>query len=221
MVGFRQIGVRTNRCAVGRQPEWGDTMRQTPHALRYVLPLALLTVALLSACSPRAGAISRSTASTPPVAASPAVSPTTAPDAPLSPIAADLARRAQQAIGSLGQQVTATYDPAKKTATITVTLTGDIPFTDPQIASAHTHVELIAYWVMSSAWTSGEPLNEVTALVLGPIQDEYANIITNWYGVAVVEASTARSIAWRSVDPYTVWSRYDQAMLRPSFDLVD
>jgi len=199
-------------------------MRQTPRSLRCWLPLALLVVALLGGCAPQPGSISRTgaaTSSTPSAGAASAATPSATPATPMSPIGADLAARTRQAIGSLGQQVTATYDPEKKAATITVTVTGGIPFTDPQIAAAHTHVELITYWVMSAAWTSGEPLNEVTAIVLGPIQDEYADIITNWYGVAVVEASTARSIAWRSVDPYAVWSRYDQAMLRPSFDLFD
>ncbi len=196
-------------------------MRQTPRSLRRLLPLALLAAALLGGCSPQAGSISRSVTSTPSTEATSTATPAATPAAPMSPIAADLAARAQQAIGSLGQPVTATYDPEKKSATITVTLTGSVPFTDQQVAAAHSHVELITYQVMSAAWTSGEPLSEVTAIVLGPIQDEYADIVTNWYGVAVVKASTARGITWASADPYMVWNRYDQAMLRPSFDLFD
>jgi hypothetical protein len=139
----------------------------------------------------------------------------------VSPVAAQLAARAQQAIGSLGQHVEATYDASKQAATLTVTIAGTTPFTDEQIATAHNRVKVICYWVMSALWSSGAPLREVTAIVLGPMQDAYANIISDWYGVAVVGASDASRIDWPGVGPYTAWGLYDQAMLRVRFDVPD
>jgi fructose-specific phosphotransferase system IIC component len=188
------------------------------------LSLALLMGAMLSGCAPLAGPVSRATTATTatPTSAAIVTPAATAPAAtPMSPIEADLAARARRAIGSLGQRVQASYDPEKKAATITVTVAGGIPFTDQQIAAAHNRVELITYWVMEAAWSSGEPLSAVTAIVLGPIQDEYADIVPDWYGVAVVKVATARGITWPSANPYEVWSRYDQAMLRASFDVFD
>jgi hypothetical protein len=113
------------------------------------------------------------------------------------------------------------YDAQKQTATATIIVTGDLPNTNARMAAAYALVKRITYQVMPALWSSGVALREVTVIVLGPIQDEYADIINDWYGVAVVEATTAQRIQWASVSPDAAWAMYDQHNLRISFELFD
>lgn len=132
-----------------------------------------------------------------------------------------MAARAQQAIGSLGQRVAATYDAQQQTATVTVTVTGPVPLTDAQVAAAHALVMQICYFAEPALWSSGVPLRELTLIVLGPMLDEYDDIISNWSGIAIVEASTAQRIDWASLTPDAAWNLYDQHLLRTSYDIFD
>ncbi len=147
--------------------------------------------------------------------------PTATASAPSSPLAAALAARARQAIGSLGSDVAATYDATQAAATITVTVAGNVPMTDAQVAAAYSLIKDICYWAFSATWSSGVPLNAETIIVVGPIQDEYDDIVTDWYGLAMVKAGAAQQIRWPSLTPSSAWGLYTQGMLRSSFELFD
>jgi len=194
-----------------------------PIRLARWLPLAVLTVLLLGGCAPGvSGAAPHATVPAVIVATTPMASPT-ATTIP-TPTDARLATRARQALTNLGaqvSQVTASYDTSKAAAIITITVSGSLPNTDAKVAAAYALVRRIAYQTLLAAWASGVPLRETTALILGPIQDEYANIITDWYGVAVVEAATVQRTRWASLSPDAAWNLYDQHMLRVSFVLFD
>src|SRR6185437_8632035 len=176
----------------------------------------LVGCALASACAPVAGNSQSRSVATPTTTL--AATPTAGA---MSPIAAQLAARAQQAIGSLGQQVAATYDASAEAATVTVTVSGRVPLTDAQIAAAHALVMQICYFAEPALWSSGVPLREVTLIVLGPMLDEYDDIISNWSGIAVVKAGSARRIYWARLSPDAAWYLYDQHILRTSYDIFD
>jgi hypothetical protein len=187
------------------------------------LALALLAGLLVSGCAPATGrAAPRATAQAAQVVTAPAATPTATPA--MNPTEERLAGIARQALGSLGGQVSGvsvSYDAQKAAATITITVSDSLPNTDAKVAAAYAQIRLICYRAFLAVWASGVPLRETTALVLGPIQDEYANIITDWYGVAVVEAATAQRTRWATLSPDAAWNLYDQHMLRISFVLFD
>lgn len=181
--------------------------RHLPRRLGRWLPLAALLGLLLGGCA---------SATTAPRLTSATVTPTDAPGP-----AKEFAASVRRALGEQGAQVTASYDAAKGAATITIIIGGVVPSTDAQVAAAYVRVKNICYQAFRALWASGAPLREATALVEGPIQDEYANIITDWYGVAVVEAATAQRLDWASESPGAAWGVYNQSMLRSSFTLFD
>lgn len=183
--------------------------RHLPMRLARWLSLATLAALLLAGCA----------AAAPTHLASATATPTTEPG-PAGQLAASV-RRALTARVTRVTQVTATYDAAKETATITIIVGGVVPSADTQIAAAYALVKSVCYQTFRALWASGVTLREATALVEGPIQDEYANIITDWYGVAVVESVTAQRVDWASETPAAAWSLYNQSMLRSSFTLFD
>ena len=192
------------------------TATQTTQTTRWLALLALLAGLLIGGCAPATGSAA------PHPTATTAATPTATPA--MNPTEERLATDARQALASLGGQVggvSASYDAKKAAATITITVSGSLPNTDAKVAAAYAQVRIICYRAFRAVWASGVPLCETTALVLGPIQDEYANIITDWYGVAVVEAATAQRTRWASLSPDAAWSLYDQHMLRSSFVLFD
>lgn len=127
----------------------------------------------------------------------------------------------RQALGGQASQVTATYDAQKRTATITIIVGDTLPNTDAKVAAAYAQIKTICYQTFRAVWASGITLREATTLVEGPIQDEYANIITDWYGVAVIESATAQRLDWANASPDSAWNVYSQHMLRSSFVLFD
>lgn len=178
-----------------------------PIRLARWLPLVALVGLLLGGCA---------SASTAPRLASATATPTAEPGP-----AGQLAASVRRALGAHVTRVTASYDAATGAATITIIVGGVVPSTDAQVAAAYTQVKRICYQAFRALWASGMTLRETTALVEGPIQDEYADIITDWYGVAVIESTTARRLDWASESPDAAWSLYNQSMLRSSFTLFD
>lgn len=200
---------------------WGSGMRQLLR--RWLCALFMLGVVglLVGGCAPFAGG-GRSSVGATPSATAMAAAPTAAPSLPpTTTVAGRLAARTQQALGSVGRIVDAAYDTSKQAATITIGVAGGVPNTDAKVAAAHALVQLICSRAFPALWSSGEPLREVTVIVVGPMQDEYADIITDWYGVAVVTATTAQHIPWSSSTPTSEWGMYSQAMLRTSFVVAD
>lgn len=188
-------------------------MRLSGRQASAALAMALLVSWLLAGCATASGGASRSTGAATPLA-TPALVAAPGP-------ASQLGERARQAIGTLARKVAVQWDAAARTATITITVAGRVPLTSQQVAAAHELVKLICYKAAAALWSSGVALGAVTLLVLGPMQDAYANIITDWYGVATLKASSAQRIQWASVSADTAWNLYDQQMLRATFDVPD
>lgn len=168
---------------------------------------ALVIGAVVAGCAPL-GASAEHHAATP----APTFPPT---------VAGGLAARVYHAVGGLAHTVDVTYDTQKQAANVTLTVTGLVPNTDARVATAYALVKTLTFKAMPVLWSSGVELREVTLIVLGPIQDEYDDIINDWYGVVVVEAATAQRIAWASATADTAWSMYDQNNLRYQFELFD
>lgn len=183
-------------------------------ARRWIVALALPIGALLVGCAPSAGVASHAATATATPLATPALVAAPGP-------ATQLGERTRQAIGTLARKVEVTYDAPARTATVTITISGVVPLTDQQVAAAHELVKLLCYKAGAALWSSGVALSQVTLLALGPMQDTYANIITDWYGVAVITASSAQRIPWASLKPDAAWNLYDQRMLRVSFGVPD
>jgi hypothetical protein len=199
---------------IARNGLWQRSRRRDALAWSGALCALLVGCALVAACAPAVAESSHPRASATPL-------PTTPTAGVASPIAAQLAARAQQAIGSLGQRVEATYDASAEAATVTVTVSGSVPLTDEQIAAAHVLVVQLCYFAEPALWSSGVALREVTLIVLGPMLDEYDDIIMNWSGIAIVKASSAQRIHWKSLSPDAAWNLYDQHILRTSYDIFD
>ncbi len=178
------------------------------------LVAALLMGCLLVGCGVASGGASHT--------ATPTATPLATPEliAAAGP-ATQLGAHARQAIGTLARTIDVQWDAATQTATITITIAGLVPLTDQQVVAAHALVKLLCYKANAALWSSGVALSQVKLLVLGPMQDTYANIITDWYGVATLRASSAQRIQWASVSPDTAWNLYDQQMLRVSFSVPD
>ncbi|HEX8983208.1 MAG TPA: hypothetical protein VF792_10590 [Ktedonobacterales bacterium] len=172
------------------------------------LVMALLVGVLVVGCTPMEGQAAAHRTATP------------APTFPPS-VAGGLAARVQRSVGGLAQKVDVAYDAQKQTANVTLTVTGLVPNTDARVAAAYALVRTLTFKAMRALWSSDVGLREVTLIVLGPIQDEYDEIINDWYGVVVVEATTAQRIAWTSMSADTAWSMYDQNNLRYRFELFD
>lgn len=173
-----------------------------------VLVLALSVGTLVIGCAPMSGGSVTHRAAT------------TAPTFPPT-VAGGLAARVYRSVGGLAHKVDVAYDAQKQTATVTLTVTGLVPNTNARVAAAYALVKSLTFMAMPALWSSGVELREVTLIVLGPIQDEYDDIINDWYGVVVVEAATAQRIAWASMTADTAWALYDQNNLRYQFELVD
>jgi hypothetical protein len=138
-----------------------------------------------------------------------------------------LARRACDAIGHLPQSTQSTqvvqvaYDAQTASVTVTVTVGGAVPLTDQQISAAKELTKTLSLREQQAMWGSGVPLKDVKVMVFGPTQDEYADIIAQPYGSAVLDAATAASFVWANLSADSAWDRYDSVYLRPTFDVVD
>lgn len=134
-----------------------------------------------------------------------AATPTAAIDGPLasvvSPVASGLARR-----------ISTSVDSGARLAKITLTVGAA-----PDVATAQAWVMSLCFHVQQAVWASDPSLREVKVIVLGPIRDDYANIIDDAYGVSDVLATTAASLQWSTLNPASAWSRYDNTWLRPSY----
>ena len=148
--------------------------------------------------------------------------PTATPIAtPSDPVGQELLTTAQGAVGSAARSVGVTYDARAQSLTATVTITGAVPLTDPQIAAAYARVKTLCFQEMNGLWSSGLPLRQVMVIIQGPTKDEYNVTVNEWYGIVVVKEATARRFSWASATPESAWKAYDQTFLREMFDLFD
>ncbi len=138
-----------------------------------------------------------------------------------------LAGRACDAIGQLpqstqvAQAVQLAYDTQAASVTVTITVGGAVPLTNQQIRAAQEFTKALSLREQQAMWGSGVTLKNVKVMVFGPTQDEYADIIAQPYGSAVLDAATAASFVWANLSADSAWDRYDSVYLRPTFDVVD
>jgi hypothetical protein len=123
--------------------------------------------------------------------------------------------------GAAVQSVDTTFDSARSLAGVTITLDGTVPNTDAKVSAAQELAKGFCFMAEQALWTNGDSFTEVKVIVQGPSQDEYANIVTSAYAVAVVEAPTGRKIPWATTTADAAWGAYDSEFLTESFVLVD
>jgi hypothetical protein len=121
-----------------------------------------------------------------------------------------------RALGDQAQAVTTTSDAKTGALVVTISITGRVPSTDADIAGAQERVKLLCYRALNALLTSGVA-GEVTIVVLGPMLDEYANLITGNYGSAIVEPRTGARLDWPQLTPDSAWPLYDHVFLCDRF----
>lgn len=146
-----------------------------------------------------------------------------------------IAALAQHAIGSESQHATVTAAfgaPSTGTATsgttlgtggtadtsvvtVTISLKGKVP-APQEIGATQERVKTMSFQVQRALWTSGMPLTVVTVSVVGPIYDDYADIVSGSYGAAVLKAPAAARLDWASLGPDAAWDVYG-IWLRPDY----
>jgi hypothetical protein len=132
-----------------------------------------------------------------------------------------LARRACAALGNQAQSLETVYSAQTSSVRITVTVGGAVPLTRQQISAAQELTKSISLHEQQAMWVSGVALKEVKVTVMGPTQDEYAEIIAQVYGSVVLDAATAARFDWANLSAESAWDRYTSVYLRPTFDVVD
>lgn len=154
--------------------------------------------------------------------AKPAIAGCTGPSATVAASPqSQLARRACQAAGNQALAVQTVYSAQDTAVKITITVGGAVPLTKQQISAATEMTKTICRQEQQAMWVSGVSLKEVRVIVMGPTQDEYADIIAQVYGSVVLDAATAAHLDWASLSADSAWNRYDTVYLRPTFDVVD
>jgi hypothetical protein len=192
----------------------GMKQMSVKHRGRYLMVMAALTsVVLLAACS----ASGQTAKKAKPVVAG---CPAAATSASASPQDV-LTRRACQAAGDQALSVQTVYSAQATTVKITVTVGGAVPLTKQQISAAEEMTKTTCRQEQQAIWASGVMLKEVTVTVMGPTQDEYADIVAQVYGSVVLDAPTATHLDWANLSADSAWDRYDAVYLRPTFDVVD
>jgi len=182
------------------------------------LVAGLIVLGSLAACAATTRSAPRQVASKT-VAGCPVAASTTTQDT--------FARHACDALGNLAQSAQAAqslqtaYDAQAASVTVTVTVGGAVPLTDQQISAAQELTKAISLREQQAMWGSSVTLKQVKVMVFGPTQDEYADIIAQPYGSAVLAAPTAASFIWANLSADSAWDRYDSVYLRPTFDVVD
>lgn len=179
---------------------------------RAAVAVVLLILGCLSACATTNSAPHQSASKVTVAGCSPSASATTQ-DA--------LARRACEAVGDQAQAVQTVYTAQDASVKIMVTVGGAVPLTHQQISTARELTKSISLHEQRAIWASGVTLKEVRVTVMGPTQDEYANIIAQPYGSVVLDAATAAHFDWANLNADSAWDRYDSVFLRPTFDVVD
>lgn len=163
--------------------------------LRALSPLLGALLLALAACS----------TSTATKINAPAATPTAVVSGPLASVVGPAAR-------PLAQRIVTEYDTSAQQVKITLTIG-----VAPDVATAQARVMTLSFQVQQALWASNPALHEVKVIVLGPIRDDYSNIIDDAYGVSDVFASTAAKMHWSALTPESAWSRYDSTWLRPSY----
>ncbi len=127
-----------------------------------------------------------------------------------------LALRARQAMGSVAKSVDLTYDQAKDTANVTVTLVWS-PAWKVHFSQAQAAAKAACFKTEAALWTSGVALSSVTVTVLGQALDDYGEIITGAYAAVTLTSAHASAVSWATSTPDAAWTSYDVTFLRPLY----
>ncbi len=127
-----------------------------------------------------------------------------------------LTLRAQQAIGSAAKSVELTYDQAKATANVMVTLVWS-PAWKVHFSQAQAVAKAACFKTEAALWTSGIPMSAVTVTVLGQALDDYGEIITGAYAAVTLTSAHASAVSWATSTPDAAWASYDESFLRPLY----
>ncbi|MGE5334083.1 MAG: hypothetical protein ACM3N4_05230 [Nitrososphaerota archaeon] len=133
------------------------------------------------------------------------VAPTAITEGPLASVVAPAA-------APLARRISTSYDRSTQQASITVTIAAA-----PDVSAGQARVMTLCFAVQKAVWTNNPSLREVKVIVLGPIHDDYGDIIDAPYGTSDVLAPTAAKIPWNTLTPESAWSRYDNTWMRVAY----
>lgn len=141
----------------------------------------------------------------------------TATLSPNAPSQDRLDRLAHQALGASASRVETTYDARAHVLTLVATIEGVVPRTPAEIAAAQERSKALCFQAQRTMWTSGIALSRVAVTILGPMLDDYADIINGPYGAAALDAPTAAHFDWTRLSADAAWDRYNSAYLPPAY----
>lgn len=165
------------------------------NAASLILGVACLALLALTGCASATSATSHG----------PTPTPTPVLTGPLASVVGPV-------VAGRAQRIATSYDASSTQATITLTIAAA-----PNVNTAQERVMTLCYDVQKALWTSNPSLREVKVIVLGPIRNDYAEIIEDAYGVADVLAPTGTKLSWNSLSPQAAWSHYDNTWMRASY----
>lgn len=181
------------------------------HVLRLRPPLVLLTLPMLIAFIGIGACASGPSAGAGPQAAA------TATFSPNPPSQDRLDRLARQALGAAGGHMETTYDARAHALALVATLDGVVPRAPTEIAVAQERAKALCFQAQRTMWTSGIAVSRVSVTILGPMLDDYADIISGPYGAAALDAPTAAHFDWAHLSADAAWDRYNSVYLAPTY----
>jgi hypothetical protein len=104
-----------------------------------------------------------------------------------------------------------------RTVTITATVGWTAQISIGDVVQEQERVKDLCFREQMALWTSGVHLQRVNVIVLGPVQDDYADMILDAHARADLTAPTAATLHWAALDPDTGWTRYDAVWLRATY----
>lgn len=128
-----------------------------------------------------------------------------------------LDRLARQALGAAASHMETTYDARAHALTLVATLDGVVPRTPTEIAAAQERAKTLCFQAQHTMWTSGITLSRMSVTILGPMLDDYADIINGPYGAAALDALTAAHFDWAHLSADAAWDRYNSVYLAPTY----
>jgi hypothetical protein len=189
--------------AVGSRPALIHVRRLRP-------PIVLLTLLMLIAPAGVGACASGSSAGSGPQAATATLSPN-------APSQDRLDRLARQTLGAAGGRIETTYDARAHALALVATVAGVVPRTPTEVAAAQERSKALCFQAQHTMWTSGIALSKVTVTILGPMLDDYADIISGPYGAAALDATTAAHFDWAHLSADAAWDRYNSIYLAPAY----
>jgi hypothetical protein len=181
------------------------------HVPRLWPPYVLLTLLMLAAFISISACASGPAAGAGPQAAATATLP------PNAPSQDRLDRLAHQALGAAASHMETTYDARAHALALVVTLDGVVPRTPTEIAAAQERAKALCFQAQRTMWTSGIAMSRMSVTVLGPMLDDYADIISGPYGAAALDAPTAAHFDWAHLSADAAWDRYNSVYLAPTY----